>query len=125
MAVEITACNFEQEVTNSEVPVLLDFWAEWCGPCQMLAPVLEGIEALHPEIKLGTVDTDDQAYLARQFGISSIPTLLFFKRWAGRCTEYGILRRGGNRGAHLSLMLRVFFAALQGAAGLPAAPLSV
>lgn len=58
MAVEITAYNFEQEVTNSKVPVLLDFWAEWCGPCQMLAPVLGGIEALHPEIKLGTVDTD-------------------------------------------------------------------
>ena len=96
MEAVFTSANFDVDVLGSDIPVVVDFFATWCGPCQMLASVLEGIEALHPEIKLGTVDTDDQAYLARQFGISSIPTLLFFKdgqvvaRSTGYCGEAAI-----------------------------------
>ncbi len=75
----ITKENFEQEVLNSDKPVLLDFWASWCGPCRMLAPILEELAAEHPEIKVGKVNTDEQMELAAKFGIMSIPALFVMK----------------------------------------------
>ena len=78
-AVEITAQNFEEEVLKSSKPVLLDFWAVWCGPCMMLSPVVEEVAEEHPEIKVGKVNTDEQPALAQKFGITAIPALFVVK----------------------------------------------
>ena len=78
--ITITEKNFEQEVLNSSLPVLVDFWATWCGPCRMLAPVIEEIaEEYENEIKVGKINVDEERNLAIQFGIESIPTVLLFK----------------------------------------------
>ncbi len=78
--ITITEKNFEQEVINSTLPVLVDFWASWCGPCRMLAPVIEEIaEEYEKEIKVGKINVDEERALAMQFGIESIPTVLLFK----------------------------------------------
>ena len=79
MTIEITAENFENEVLNSDKPVLIDFWAAWCGPCRMLSPVVDEIAEENDSVKVGKVNVDEQLELAAQFGIQSIPTLLFFK----------------------------------------------
>lgn len=76
----ITEENFKDEVLSSEIPVLVDFWAAWCGPCRMLAPAVEQIaEEYEGKIKVGKVNIDEQESLAVRFGIASIPTLLLFK----------------------------------------------
>ncbi|MDD6212077.1 MAG: thioredoxin [Clostridiales bacterium] len=78
--VVLTKENFEQEVLKSDIPVLVDFWAVWCGPCQMVAPEVAAIaEAYHGKVKVGKVNVDEQMELAQAFHVSSIPTLLFFK----------------------------------------------
>ena len=79
---ELTAANFEQEVLKSDLPVLVDFWASWCGPCRMLAPVIDEIAEENDGIKVGKVNVDEQEELASKFGIMSIPTLLIFKNGA-------------------------------------------
>ena len=76
--IELTADNFNEEVLNSDKPVLVDFWAPWCGPCRMLAPVLEELGREHPEIKVCKVNTDEEMELAVKFGIDSIPCFIAF-----------------------------------------------
>jgi thioredoxin 1 len=78
--VTISPGEFEDEVVASEKPVLVDFWAEWCGPCKMLAPVLDEIAGeLGGTVKIAKVNVDDNQELAARFGVRAIPTLLFFK----------------------------------------------
>ena len=77
--IRITAENFTAEVIQSDKPVLLDVWAEWCGPCRMLGPVLADFAEKHDDVKVGKVNVDEQPALAASFGIMSIPTLILFK----------------------------------------------
>lgn len=77
--VTITKENFASEVLQSSKPVLLDFWATWCGPCRMLSPIVDQVAEERPDIKVGKVNVDEQPELAGQFGVMSIPTLLVFK----------------------------------------------
>ena len=74
--IHINKSNFQNEVLNSEKPVLLDFWAPWCGPCRMVVPMVEEIAKERPDIKVGKINVDENPELASQFGIISIPTLV-------------------------------------------------
>ncbi|MDD6273490.1 MAG: thioredoxin [Clostridiaceae bacterium] len=89
MSIHVNKANFEQEVLHSEKPVLVDFWASWCGPCRMLAPTLDILAAEHPEITLAKVNVDEEQELAMQFQVMSIPTLILFKEGKPVATSIG------------------------------------
>ena len=78
-AINITKNNFHEEVLQSEKPVLLDFWAPWCGPCQAVVPIVEQIADERADIKVGKINVDEEMALARQFRVMSIPTLVVMK----------------------------------------------
>lgn len=95
--VNITKETFKGEVLQSEVPVLVEFWAAWCGPCKTVGPILDEIAIEHSDVKIAKVNIDEQMELAGQFGIMSIPTLIVFKdgkavkKEVGAKTKEGIL----------------------------------
>lgn len=89
---QITKNNFEEEIRNSKVPVLLDFWASWCGPCQMLSPVIREIaEEYQGRAKIGKVNVDEEQELASMFGIASIPTVVLMKNGKVTNTSVGYM----------------------------------
>ena len=77
--IHVNEAEFRQKVLEVSGTVLVDFWANWCGPCRMLAPVLEEVSAAHPELTVAKVDVDENMQLAAAYGVESIPTLLVFK----------------------------------------------
>ena len=86
--ITVTKENFTDEVINSDKPVLLDFWAGWCGPCMMMSPVVDEVAEENPDIKTGKVNVDEQPELAQTFGVESIPMLAYIKD--GKLADYSI-----------------------------------
>ena len=94
MEVTLTKQNFKEEAVNSQKPVLIDFWATWCGPCKMIAPYLHEISEERADIKVGKINVDDEAELANAFGINSIPAVFVIKN--GEVTNQAIGYRSKN-----------------------------
>ncbi|HPF88439.1 MAG TPA: thioredoxin, partial [Candidatus Limiplasma sp.] len=78
-AIQLTKANFDTEALQSDVPVLIDFYADWCGPCRMVSPIVEQISNEHSEFKVGKINVDNSPELAAKFGVMSIPTLIVIK----------------------------------------------
>jgi len=94
-AMHINNHNFHEEVINSEKPVLVDFWASWCGPCRMVGPIIDEIAAEHPEYKVVKINVDEEPELASQYRVVSIPTLLVLKN--GMVVEQSVGARPKNQ----------------------------
>jgi thioredoxin 1 len=95
MATAVTETTFDQEVLESETPVLVDFWAEWCGPCHAVSPILERIvEERSGELKLVKVNIDEEQELARRYGIMSIPAMILFKEGEPAAATIGAQPKG-------------------------------
>ena len=94
MTIKITSANFQKEVMESPVPVILDFWAEWCRPCQILGPIIEDISnEMAGKVKVGKVNVDEEGLLANQYRISSIPTVMAFNQGKPTAQVIGLLRK--------------------------------
>ena len=102
MSKDITIQNFEQEVLNSDKPVLLDFWAAWCGPCRMLTPILDKLHAeLGEDAVIGKINVDEERELAQKFGVMSIPSVFVLK--GGKVVDSAV---GVRNQAHYSEMIK-------------------
>ena len=93
MHIELTAENFETEVIKSDKPAIVDFWAEWCGPCRMMAPVLDEISEEREDVKVCKLNVDDEPELANRYEVSAIPTILCFKDGEVAATSIGFKQK--------------------------------
>jgi len=94
MSIQLTSSNFKEEVLNSNIPVIVDFWAIWCGPCKALGPVIEQVSTdLAGKVKVGKVNVDDEPQLANVYRVSSIPTVVLFKDGKPAAQSIGLMSK--------------------------------